>query len=251
MDDKYDVPVGERESVPAWARGMAPPGAPGGMSGPKITDPQRGYLLSLIAKKQVKPDQEGKLDLIMKCLRISEDPEEYGMSKAKASELITWFLRQDDKPRNEQEAHERAGRLEDLKWQQPLVDLPPGRYAIENNEGELRFYERWQGKGDKKDRFALYVMFGPYEAKLPRNAQVAIAKKILDAGVRECAIRFGQEIKACSNCGRRLTNKISRELAIGPVCGGRMFGEDFRFEVKVAREAIIARGEDPDEEVHD
>lgn len=226
------------EAPPAWAT-----------QEPKITPNQRSFLLALTQEREVKPEQEGKVDQIVKCLRISEDPEEFGMGKRKASELIEWFLKQPKKPKNEQEASERAGRLEDLEWQKPLYDLPPGRYAIENNDGELRFYQRWQGKGAKKDRFALYVMHGPYESNLPRQAQVAIAAKILEAGVRKCALRYGAEIGACSNCGRRLTNRISRELAIGPVCGGRMFGGDWAGEVKAARAAIVARGEDPDEEL--
>jgi hypothetical protein len=60
------------------------------------------------------------------------------------------------------------------------------------------------------------------------------------------------EIRACSNCGRRLTNRISRELGIGPICGGRMFGGDeWADEVKAKRAEIVARGEDPDEELGD
>jgi len=219
----------------------------------KITQNQRSYILDLLEKKDLSDVDVGRVDSLYKSLRISEDPEEFGMGKAQASEVISWLISRPAKPRNEQETARREGRAEDLSWQKPLEDLPPGRYAIENNEGELRFYQRWQGKGSKSDRFALYVMFGPYEAKLPRNAQVAIAKKILEAGVRECAIRFGNEIGSCSNCGRRLTNRISRELGIGPVCGGRMFGDSpekaWRDMVNEARDAIIARGEDPEEEL--
>ena len=242
----------QRQAVPDWARspeaGSAAQVAQEAISGePKITKPQRDYLLALIAKKQVAPEQEGKVDLIMKCLRISEDPEEYGMSKSKASELITWFKAREDKPQHEQEAAERQGRLEDLEWQKPLYELPAGRYAIENSKGELRFYNKWERKD--KSRFALYVMFGPYEAKLPRRAQVAIAQKIMDAGYRECALRFGAEIGWCSNCGRRLTNRISRELSIGPVCGDRMFDDSWAAMRDEARAQIIARGEDPDETI--
>jgi hypothetical protein len=57
------------------------------------------------------------------------------------------------------------------------------------------------------------------------------------------------EIGSCSNCGRRLTNTISRELGIGPVCGGRMFGEAFKVEVSEKRAEITARGDNPDEEL--
>jgi hypothetical protein len=128
-----------------------------------------------------------------------------------------------------------------------LDQLPPGRYAIENEDGELRFYQLWQSQ-DKRRR-NLYVMFGDSAAKLFPNAQIAIVAKIIAAGFRECAIRFGNEIGACSKCGRRLTNRISRELGIGPICGGNMFGGDWKSEVLAARERIVSRGEDPDEEI--
>jgi Family of unknown function (DUF6011) len=236
----------ERESVPDWAKTMAPPGAPNGMSGAKITDKQRSFLLDLIGKKYIKPGQEGKLDLIMKCLRISEDPEEYGMSKDKASELITWFLKQPNKPPT-------IVVTDGVETSTALSGLPSGRYALPKagtdlEDNELRFYQCWESRDKKAKR--IYVMFGPREARLPFPVQENIAKMITDAGVRECAIRYGMEIGSCSNCGRRLTNRISRELGIGPICGGRMFGsDDWKDEVKTKRAEIVARGFDPDEDV--
>jgi hypothetical protein len=236
----------ERSSVPEWARGpeagSAQAVANEALSGePKITEPQRRFLLDLIERKQIKPEHEGKIDLIMKCLRISEDPEEYGMSRNKASELIDWFLKQKDKPREQQPGQDPDS---------PLMKLKPGRYAIENNDGELRFYQCWSSPDNKVHR--LYVMFGPYEAKLPMKTQNIIAAKIINAGVEKCALRFGAEIGSCSECGRRLTNRISRELSIGPICGGRLFEEDeWKGMKSAARESILSRGEDPDEEIDD
>jgi len=241
----------EREPVPDWARSTPSPGTAAEVTGealsgePKITAPQRSFLLDLIGKKKVKPDQEGKLDLIMKCLRISEDPEEYGMSKSKASELITWFLKQPDKPREEQ-----------VKNLGPaMTALPTGRYALpkagtKEEDNEIRFYHCWQHRVQKTDK-RLYVMFGPSDARLPDNQAEAVANLIVNKhGIRDCAIRYGMEIRECSNCGRRLTNRISRELGIGPICGGRMFGKDeWDVEVKAKRKEIIARGENPDEEL--
>lgn len=232
MDDiKVDV---ARTEAPDWARTMAPPGAPGGMSGEKIRPKQREFLLALIEERQIDEERNaGKLDLIMKCLRISEDPEEYGMSKTKASELITWFLTKPKKP-------------QPAKWASN-PDVPAGRYAVENVEGELRFYQVWRPK-DNQSVFRLYVLHGPDSSLVPFSAQRSIMDKI-GADIRKAAIRFGMEIGSCSNCGRRLTNTISRELGIGPVCGGRLFGDTFKAEVKSKRAEIIARGDDPDAEV--
>lgn len=207
---------------------------------PKISSAQRAYLLDLIEKKSVKADQEGKLDMIMKCLRISEDPEEYGMGRNKASELIDWFKKQPNKSREVALIAVVNGETNCEIWS----NLPPGRYAVENAEGELRFYQVWE-KYDRAKR--IYVMHGPDSSALAARAALAVAKKIVAAGVRECAIRYGMEIGHCSNCGLRLTNRISRELGIGPVCGRRMFGDSFKVEVKAKRAEIKARGEDPNE----
>lgn len=200
----------------------------------KITDKQRSFMLSLLNERSIPED--GDTDLLWKKLRISEDPEEFGMSSREASEYINWLLTQ---PRKQVEQATNDARAK----------LPPGRYAIENEEGELRFYQLWASKDGK--RKSLYVLYGPSNAKLFPKTQESICQKILDAGFRECAIRFGHEIGACSNCGRRLTNRISRELGIGPICGGRMFNGSWADEVKAARARIIAAGLDPDEELTD
>jgi hypothetical protein len=127
-----------------------------------------------------------------------------------------------------------------------ISDVPAGRYAVENEEGELRFYRVWVGRNGHTK---LYVLHGPDSSEVPYKSAVSILKKIEDAGIREAAIRFGLEIGACSNCGRRLTNRISRALGIGPVCGGRMFGDDFRPMVTSKRQELIDAGYDPEEEI--
>jgi RNA polymerase subunit RPABC4/transcription elongation factor Spt4 len=136
-----------------------------------------------------------------------------------------------------------------VKKQNPgWPDVPAGRYAVESDEGELRFYRLWVGNtGYKK----LYLLHGPDSTELPYKTALGVCGKIFRAGIEECAIRYGREIGACSNCGRRLTNRISRELGIGPVCGGRMFGDDWNGRVIDARKDIELRGEDPDEEIND
>jgi hypothetical protein len=213
------------------------------MSGPKITPRQREYLKDLLNTKDInleKYENQSKLDTIWKCLRISEDPEEYGMSKAKASELITWLIARPNKPKTE-----RSFTATEIMFR----EVPAGRYCVPAENGELRFYQVWRPK-DNPNVWRLYVMFGPLQGPVHINAQNAIMNKIA-ANVREAAIRFGMEIGACSNCGRRLTNHISRALGIGPVCGGRMFGDEFKPMVGAARAELLAQGIDPEEEIDD
>jgi len=237
-----------RTPVPEWAKpmteGFNPPGAPGGMSGPKISPRQREYLKDLLETRDInleKYENQSKLDTIWKCLRISEDPEEYGMSMAKASELITWLIARPVKNRQQS--------INRLLKGGAYPEVPAGRYAVDSNEGELRFYQVWRPK-DNPNVWRLYVMFGPSQGPVHRGAQDAIMNKIA-ANPREAAIRFGMEIGACSNCGRRLTNHISRALGIGPVCGGRMFGDEFKPMVGAARAELLAQGIDPEEEIND
>ena len=234
----------ERSAVPDWAKQESSPGtaqqqADEALSGkPPMSDPQLRFIKDLLEKKQIPPKDESNVDLIYKCCALREQGE-YGMSKDYASKIITWLLTLKDKPREQQPG---------MSPDSALMKLSPGRYAIENKQGELRFYQLWESRDKKVHR--LYVMFGPFEAKLPMKTQEVIAQKILDADPKLCALRFGAEIGWCSNCGLRLTNRISRELSIGPVCGDRVIGGDEWKQMKrAARSAIIERGEDPDEAI--
>jgi hypothetical protein len=227
MEDIHDVPVGERENVPDWAKqpgssgqSMQPPGTPGGMAGPKITPAQRGYLLSLIEKKYVKPGQEGKIDLIMKCLRISEDPEEFGMSLPKASELIDWFKRQPDKQQAAGPKQGPHGGNPELLALCEEHGIRAGRYAVENEENILRFYSvdiptrgNWVGW--------VFVKVWASDEKHPIKsfeARLAILKKIADVGAKAAMERFGRAIGQCGICGRTLTDPTSIKIGIGPIC---------------------------------
>jgi len=230
----------KREAVPSWARDNLTP------EGERVaSQKQLNYIRDLSQKKDLSslaPEQVASL----------EQPEEFWQEETtrlsfdKAKRMLDKMIPLPNKPR---ETIVKEG----IETSTDLSGLPPGRYALPKagtglEDNELRFYQCWESRDKAAKR--IYVMFGPYESKLPVDAQIKIAKMIIKAGIRECAIRYGMEIGECSNCGRRLTNRISRELSIGPICGGRMFGEqEWKAEVKAKRAEIRARGEDPDEEL--
>lgn len=219
-----------REEPPEWA---VPPEAKRWESARpenNATEKQLNYIDALRNERMMTDEQDSWLGRHL----------QEGMTRARASEIIERLLTLAAKP---------GGSGPFSGADVALVEVPAGRYAVENEQGELRFYKKWVAADGK--RHYIYVQHGPDESKLPLPAQIAIAKKILAAGVRAAAIRYGMEIGACSNCGLRLTNRISRELGIGPVCGGRMFGDDFKAEVKAKRKEIKARGEDPNETLED
>lgn len=185
----------------------------------KIRPAQRSYLLDLISKKVVKDSEQGKLDTIMKCLRISEDPEEYGMSKKKASELITWFLRQPDKPAEAARVH--AGTA--LSGEAKPADLKDGYYALKNVEGhknEITFYRLRTPKQGNWTHMQFIDQVVGHGKRYPvrGDARAKIQNLIREQGAVQAQQLYGQEIGACGRCGRELTDDTSRRFGIGPDC---------------------------------
>jgi hypothetical protein len=89
------------------------------------------------------------------------------------------------------------------------------------------------------------VQHGPSESAIPWGAAMrSILEKIVAAGPGDAAIRYGRELGHCGVCNTELTNHLSRELGIGPVCGGRYF-EDWSERKGKARARLQAAGVDP------
>lgn len=131
-------------------------------------------------------------------------------------------------------------------------ELPTGHYAIENNDGELRFYRLW--RGTKNPNYVkLYVEHGPDDSEVPFRSALTIMARIIDAGAWDCARRYGAEIGQCSRCNARLTNRVSRLLKIGPICGGRFWSDEnvWKGLVNEARETLRDAGLDPAGNVED
>jgi Family of unknown function (DUF6011) len=98
--------------------------------------------------------------------------------------------------------------------------VPDGRYAVENpTTGILQFYVvRTPGQG----RWCGYTFVDvqasdeTYPLK-NREARLAVLAAIA-VDPAEASMRYGREIGRCGVCGRTLTNEVSRDLGIGPVC---------------------------------
>jgi len=103
-----------------------------------------------------------------------------------------------------------------------LVKVPQGRYAVEE-DGVLKFFHvdrptegRWAGYTFIKIRASDEL----YRVK-DRARCANILKLIEEAGIKEATEKYGQELGSCGICGRTLTDPLSREIGIGPVCRGR------------------------------
>jgi Family of unknown function (DUF6011) len=213
-----------------------------------ITEPQMKFLSALLDERDLR--QSPKI--------IVATDEEYAaainalkaqavnLTKRDASRWIEHLLTFPQLPR--ERAVQRGGAASTIPSED---DMPTGRYAIENEDGELRFYRFWRGT-QNPNYVKLYVEHGPDDSEVPFKSALAIIAKIAEAGPWECAQRYGAEIGACSRCGLRLTNRISRLLKIGPICGGYWHEEEeWKGLINEARATIRAAGLDPSGNVED
>jgi hypothetical protein len=198
------------------------------------TERQANYIVDLLETKELPEELEKKKPHYLAML----DAE--ALDKTEASQLISQLV-----------GFKRKEGSGEYAFVKPTVEeLPAGRYAVikDGDENEVRFYQVWRGtKYGKPDLIKVYVQHGPDDSELPCRTAMVICKLIIHQGVLECAQRYGREIGSCYRCGHRLTNRISRKLGIGPICGNRDFGDRFKGLEEIARAEIIREGFDPDE----
>lgn len=175
-----------------------------------------------------------------------------GLVKRRASEFISRLL---ERPKALRQAGQVTTRdiIGEHHYKSPSSDdLPAGHYAIKNAEGQLRFYHLW--RGDRNPNFVkMYVEHGPNDSEIPFASFEfkAIIKSIAEDPAAAARL-YGRHIGACSRCAKRLTNRISRLLDIGPVCGGHFYDEEIWKAMKRnARQALRDAGLDPDADVED
>lgn len=138
------------------------------------------------------------------------------VTKARASGLIETLLALPNKA--------------EVKSTTALPDVPAGRYAVLDNGGEWSFYKvdrptegRWAGRTFVKRLIAMGGYDNDFnEQRLDFKVTRTILEKIVSAGIQESMEAFGQKIGRCGHCGRNLTDEVSIERGIGPVCAGKM-----------------------------
>jgi hypothetical protein len=226
---------------------------------PGATNRQLDYIASLLQQREVKPETAAALgpkiavQFVANEERGDSAPAVDGISKKRASESISKLLAL---PKRRNELPARPAKTRDIVAEtrsQTVADritpekVPAGHYAVDNEAGELRFYAVWWAPitPGRDPFFKVYVEHGPDDSEVPFKSALTILRKIAE-DPRAAALRYGREIKSCSSCGKRLTNRISRLLDIGPVCGGRFYSEDdWKARKATARDALRAAGLDP------
>jgi hypothetical protein len=223
---------------------------------PGATNRQLDYIASLLQQREVKPETAAALgpkiavQMVANEERGDSAPAVDGISKKRASESISKLLAL---PKRRNELPARPAKTRDIVAETRSEaritpeKVPAGHYAVDNEAGELRFYTVWWApeQPGRSPFFKLYVEHGPDDSEVPFKSALTILRKIAE-DPRAAALRYGREIGACSVCGKRLTNSLSRLLDIGPVCGGRFWDEGDWKVIKVrGRDALRSAGLDP------
>jgi hypothetical protein len=181
-----------------------------------------------------------------------------GLTKVRATTFIDRLLKAPRRAPQRGKTRDIMGENDPRKVHADLPspdDLPAGYYAIKNAEGQLRFYHVW--RGDKVPTYVkLYLIHGTSstEIKYGSHEFVAILRAIVVAEPFKASMMYGQHIGTCGadDCGRRLTNRVSRLLGIGPVCGSHHCDPAVWKRMKAqARAALEAAGLDPSADVED
>lgn len=137
------------------------------------------------------------------------------------------------------------------------VEPQPGSPVIATEDGMYKhgdtFYKLKFAKTGNLWAHRLVMLMTPEEAKeaAERGDKTRAAKFVFAGSPKHLGITadmkltyedaksFGALYSTCCECGRLLTNDLSVYLGIGPVCGGRQFGGEFKFMVDEAKLAIM------------
>jgi hypothetical protein len=194
-----------------------------------------GYRTALAAHPDLTEDEYAE--------RLKDRVREGNLSKLRASEIITALKKLPWKKRDHPQLSNPAFRM---SWTPALKEtgdgehypylmkqgakpVPRGSYAIPTGalgEGtftnETNFYSVWIA--DEADeggwRWTVRQYLSDERVKIPRAMQY----RVLDVITRDpahFASLYGLKIGKCGICSRKLTNDISRERGIGPVCAER------------------------------
>ena len=192
------------------------------------TDRQIGFITGLVRSREIP----------VSWLERIKELTDAGLKKGDAGKIISELKKLPLKPGQD-----------DRSLNKPTIaDIPPGRYAVPvGDKNDISFYRVKENK-EKTGKYLL-VIAGPNEHFISGPPMQEAVKRIVRFGIGDAAVLYGQKVGRCSQCHIRITNRISRELGIGPVCGGRVY-DDWETRVKRAKRSLIERGLDPNENVY-
>jgi hypothetical protein len=174
----------------------------------EMSEPQESFIRSLLEERDVSnpypDDKEGRTS--GEVLKAKLDDPNVRYTKDEASAIIGWLM---NRPH---------ARLEEGRGK--ALPLPEGYYGVkmEGHKNKTTFYRLQNGKGRWEGYQFLTLQAGPNWHKVPREQRAKVLAEIRHQGILECQQRYGKEIGRCGICNLPLTDDVSRERGIGPVC---------------------------------
>lgn len=188
---------------------------------------QLSYIADLLAQKDLTPDYIAQAeDLLVHGLTMVEasrwidslktKPKKQGANGGSPNSYITveyeTVLLDKDKER----------RIGYLTSSTLVQKVPQGNYALDDfnpdSENDITFYHIWVGD---RGGWKVYLCHGPDETELPKYQGARIVQTISE-DLEGALARYGHNVGRCGICGLRLTNKVSRDRGIGPICYSRL-----------------------------
>lgn len=208
------------------------------------TDPsQLGAGRSSIDAVATSADLGGRVNQIMAHVGTGADQSaEYiyaPLTVKGASNLITWLQSLPVKSEAAKEAGSVAAKHAAAKAEP--VELEDGMYMVDGTVYKVQHAVHGSGNQYAKQAFVTDNGDGTFAVSFD-YARGAIAKIRPEHKMSyEQAKEFGALYGTCCCCGRTLSNELSIALGIGPVCGEREFGGEFKVIIKEAKLELKAR----------
>jgi hypothetical protein len=116
----------------------------------------------------------------------------------------------------------RSVELRSQTWDEIAAQVPAGWYATPSATGN-NDYDFWQvdkpSEGKWSGRTFVSRVLGGHDNLPVRGRDAAVVLiAILREGTCQAMTTYGLKIGRCGKCNRTLTDKLSREIGIGPVC---------------------------------
>jgi hypothetical protein len=164
---------------------------------------------------------DGNFQFLLEMRELGKDPEYY------------FSIRQIEAIQKSLDRHLQA------KIAPPMADVPAlltdalpegtSRHAVMNQQGHLTFIRIDRViKGNWDGWFFVKQVVGPEETRIGAQRPNGEYRGQWDAMLREInsdpkasMARYGREIGYCGMCNLRLTDELSRERGIGPICWGK------------------------------
>lgn len=96
------------------------------------------------------------------------------------------------------------------------VDVEDGRYALRGEDGVVRFYRVKHAKSSGRVYAMIQAGSELHPVRWYEGGRQVVERIAEDPEAAQ--VLYGRELGECYDCGRDLTDELSRSLGIGPVC---------------------------------